>query len=1215
MHWGYLRKTPRSLVITLQFAVITTVFVFSSFHAKAATLTVPAGGSLQSAINAAQAGDTIVLDAGAVYSGDFVLPNKSGSSYITIQSSRVGELPDGVRVGPAQSALFAKLHSGSAAGQVIRTLSGAHHYRFIGIEISTATTALTYDLVRFGESTQTATDIPHDIVIDRSWIHGYDTQDVQRGVSLNGSEITISNSYINEIHGQGYDTQTICGWNGPGPFHIINNYLEAAGENVLFGGADPSISNLVPSNIEIRRNYLFKPLRWKMSDPSYAGIHWSVKNLLEIKMGRNIIIDGNVMENSWGDAQIGYAVLFTVRNQNGTAPWATIENVSFTNNTVKNSEQGFQLLGQDNLNISQQATGLQITNNLFTGILNRFLTMTAYTNVTMTHNTHFQGGNIMSLYGVPSANFVYTDNITNRDPNGYGIFGDGVGEGNTALTTYVPAAITQKNLIAAVYVPIYPVTNFYPTSITGVLDSNYQVVNSTYKSAGTDGKDLGCDINALNTAQSGAAPSGTPAPTPTPTPTATPTPTPTATPTPTPTSTPTPTPTPIPTPAPIPTSSVAFVQLDTATKGSWKNVYGGDGYNTINDTVKYPSWAQVSVAGNSSLTWMASTTDMRALQKTATSDRLAARWESNSFFTIDVNLIDGLTHRVALYGLDWDGNNRTERVDVIDWATSTLLDSRTISQFNGGQYLVWNIRGRVKFVVNKTGAKTAVVSGIYFGGAAPTPTPSPTPTPTPTPTPAPNAPQVTLTVPTTGSTFVAGENITLTANATDPGGSISKIEFYSNGTSIAVATTSPYTVVWPNVQKGTYNLTAKATDNSGLSTMSAPVSITVTNSPNSVNRAKGRASTLLQQGYAGAADTTTLSNTALASDISLLTTDIEQAYADFQSESLSFGLTAPAIDVQIRAAMLFSKASTGLALRSASSPNIKNNLSRIASHLAIAEDLMRYGSITKTTLDQAVATNTRTNVQVGQANAGYGLTSISSIAPSSLGAISGAGNVQPMISQNVFASLQSDGTLPYEVGGLSVTVAGVAVPVLYASPYGIKFFMPADIPVGITEVIVTSQEGYVCDGLVEIDRSGGSRIMTVNDDDNGVAVITNGQNKTAYTFNIQTPENFSTSDKRTRLSIFATGLSASAANTDTSNDINVGGSVTANFAESVSVEARMNNGQVYTLPVEFAGAQGVLPGLDQINVILIPELKGVGNVQLTLIVNGQRSNAPSVFIK
>src|SRR5689334_6575247 len=461
MYRGDLRTTSRFTLITFQLAVITTIFVLASFQARAATLTVPAGGNFQSALNAAQPGDTIVLDAGAVYAGDFVLPNKSGTSYITIQSSRVGELPEGVRVGPAQSALFARLQSGSSAGQVIRTAAGAHHYRFVGVEISTQTTALTYDLVRFGESTQTAAEVPHDIVIDRSWIHGLDTQDVQRGISLNGAEITISNSYINEIHGRGYDTQAICGWNGPGPFHIVNNYLEAAGENILFGGADPSITGLIPTKIEIRGNFLFKPLRWNAKDPSYGGIHWSIKNLLEIKMGRDVTIDGNWLENCWGDAQIGYAVLFTVRNQDGKAPWATIENVTFTNNVVKNSEQGFQLLGKDSPNISQRANGVKITNNLFIGISNRFLTMTEYPNVTLSHNTHFQGGNIMSLYGEPSPGFVYTDNITNRAGNGYGIFGDSVGEGNAALARYAPGADIRRNVIIGANASVYPPNNAF----------------------------------------------------------------------------------------------------------------------------------------------------------------------------------------------------------------------------------------------------------------------------------------------------------------------------------------------------------------------------------------------------------------------------------------------------------------------------------------------------------------------------------------------------------------------------------------------------------------------------------------------------------------------------------------------------------------------------------------------------------------------------------
>ena len=429
--------------------------------------------NLQSVIDRARPGDVIELEAGKVYSGPIKLPAKSGDSFITIQSSRAAELPDGKRVGPAQAALFTKLQSSTPGESVIRTAPSSHHYRFIGLDISTTKADVkVYELVTIGDARQTAADVPHDIVIDRSWIHGF-------------------------------DTQALCGWNGPGPFHIINNYLEAAGENILFGGADPSISNLIPSNIEIRRNYLFKPLRWNAKDPSYAGIHWSVKNLLEIKMGRNIVIDGNVLENSWGDAQIGYAVLFTVRNQDGKAPWAMIENVSFTNNIVKNSEQGFQLLGKDSPNVSQRASGLQITNNLFTGINNRFLTMTDYYNVTLSHNTHFQNGNIMSLYGEPSTGFVYTDNITNRGANGYGIFGDSVGEGNAALTRYAPGNTVRRNVLIGANASLYPPNNAFPSTIEDVgfqahQGGNYRLTaKSKFKGSATDKTDPGCQLDRL----------------------------------------------------------------------------------------------------------------------------------------------------------------------------------------------------------------------------------------------------------------------------------------------------------------------------------------------------------------------------------------------------------------------------------------------------------------------------------------------------------------------------------------------------------------------------------------------------------------------------------------------------------------------------------------------------------------------------------------------
>src|SRR5688500_2260548 len=158
-----------------------------------------------------------------------------------------------------------------------------------------------------------------------------------------------------------------------------------------------------------------------------------------------------------------------------------------------------QMLGTDYPNPSGRGNNVVIANNLFTGIVNRFLTMTGFYNVTLNHNTHFQTGDAAVLYGEPSIGFVYTNNITTKA--GYGFFGDGKGEGISGLTTYTPSAVFQKNLIAGAQSSIYPTNNFYPSSIAGILDSTFRVVHSSYKSAGTDGKDLGCDINALNAAQ------------------------------------------------------------------------------------------------------------------------------------------------------------------------------------------------------------------------------------------------------------------------------------------------------------------------------------------------------------------------------------------------------------------------------------------------------------------------------------------------------------------------------------------------------------------------------------------------------------------------------------------------------------------------------------------------------------------------------------------
>src|ERR1051325_2676286 len=112
------------------------------------------------------------------------------------------------------------------------------------------------------------------------------------------------------------------------------------------------------------------------------------------------------------------------------------------------------------------------------------------------------------------------------------------------------------------------------------------------------------------------------------------------------------------------------------------------------DGTSIPSSRQRSF-NQSSATWAASTSDVRALQKSSASGRIAATWYSWTSFSVDINLIDGQAHQIALYFLDWDSGSRAESVAVLDAVTNNVLDTRSISGFGSGVYLVWNVSGHI----------------------------------------------------------------------------------------------------------------------------------------------------------------------------------------------------------------------------------------------------------------------------------------------------------------------------------------------------------------------------------------------------------------------------------------------------------------------------------------------------------------------------------------
>ena len=180
--------------------------------------------------------------------------------------------------------------------------------------------------------------MPSDLVIERSYVHGQSQSQVSRCIALNSARRSaVMDSYLHECHLNGFDSQAIMGWNGPGPFKISNNTLVGAGENIMFGGADPHISNLTPSDIEITRNYIYTPAAWK-------GV-WTKKNLFELKNAKRVLIQGNVLDGSWLDGQTGFAVVLKVSNQSGSCTWCQTSDLTFRNNIFRNIGAGFSIRG------------------------------------------------------------------------------------------------------------------------------------------------------------------------------------------------------------------------------------------------------------------------------------------------------------------------------------------------------------------------------------------------------------------------------------------------------------------------------------------------------------------------------------------------------------------------------------------------------------------------------------------------------------------------------------------------------------------------------------------------------------------------------------------------------------------------------------------------------------------------------------------------------
>src|SRR5579872_293252 len=496
--------------------------------------TVAKGGDLQSALNAANCGDTIVLTAGSVFSGSFTFPVKpcDAAHWIVVKSG--GSLPAaGNRINPAYAGVLslpgrpsftgpgtqqmAKIITSNLSAPV--KLDGANYYWLMGLEITRSVGT------GFVGSLVSATGASN-VVLDRDWIHGSAKDETAVAVGFVGANnVALINSYSNDLHcvavtGTCVESHVVVGGLGSAAsagIKVYNNFLESGAGSVFFGGGKATAT---PTDITVQKNHFFKPMMWRQGQPGFVGgtngNPFVVKNHFELKNAQRVLLEDNVLENVWpGGGQSGYSILLTPKNQSGKCPICQVTDVTVRFNEVKHTGGGFELGNgaSDSGAVPLDGERFSVHDNEFDDIENALGSgiwavigdgptagIPPLKHVYIEHNTAYPSQMTLNLGGATPPNmsdFTFENNLIQEGAYDVGSQG---GNGNCANNAVGAAAIlkacwlsytaTSNGLVDGT--GTWPAGNYFPTSMV----AGEAIV-------GLDGKPLGVDQNALNQGISG----------------------------------------------------------------------------------------------------------------------------------------------------------------------------------------------------------------------------------------------------------------------------------------------------------------------------------------------------------------------------------------------------------------------------------------------------------------------------------------------------------------------------------------------------------------------------------------------------------------------------------------------------------------------------------------------------------------------------------------
>lgn len=366
------------------------------------------------------------------------------AQWVVIRSDGGARLTPGERAGSGNASGWARFLADAGSAGLL--LKGSRLYVTHVEVLPSPAAARVYPIVEIGRyDAMSVSQQPQDIAVVQTWIHGTPTTPVQRCVLLNSGATSLLDSSLDDCHDKGADSQAIIGWNGPGPYRIENNTLSGAGENIMFGGADPRTPGVIPSDITIRRNFVYTPAAW-------ANKVWTKKTLLEFKAAQRVLIEANVFDGSWADGQNGWAITLKSANQGGACTWCAVSDISIRDNLIRNAASAVGISAQDPGVVGAPTSRVDVIGNVGDNLNTGVGVGSGFLIVLQNNVRGVQArGNVLTgavkqllnLEPNPAAtDLTWADNVGVWGQ--YGIFCGGVGDADAALTGCTRGTLTNN---------------------------------------------------------------------------------------------------------------------------------------------------------------------------------------------------------------------------------------------------------------------------------------------------------------------------------------------------------------------------------------------------------------------------------------------------------------------------------------------------------------------------------------------------------------------------------------------------------------------------------------------------------------------------------------------------------------------------------------------------------------------------------------------------